>query len=170
MKAVHPLAQLPQWMFLALMVSEGTEVNDPADPGGHTKYGISKRAYPHEDIAALTSERARQLYERDYWLDDKVFLLAPALAYCVFDTNVNSGEAQAVKLLQRILGVPADGELGPATAGAARGRADAVGLEVLVKEYSKARAEFLIGLNKPRFIKGWLARVKRVQTEALTHV
>lgn len=26
---------------------EGGEVNDPRDPGGHTKFGISKRSYPH---------------------------------------------------------------------------------------------------------------------------
>lgn len=158
------------WMFTALMLSEGGEVDDPADAGGHTKYGISKRAYPNEDIAALTPERARQLYEKDYWLDDKLFLLPPALAYCVFDTNVNSGEARCIKLLQRVLGLVEDGELGPVTAGSARGRIDRTGLGELVKEYCKARAEFLIGLNQPRFIKGWLARVKRVQTEALAHV
>ena len=29
---------------------EGGYVNDPKDPGGETKYGVSKRAYPNEDI------------------------------------------------------------------------------------------------------------------------
>ena len=164
------MTNLPMWMVQALLISEGGDVDDPADPGGRTKHGISQRAYPNEDIAAVTPERARVLYERDYWLDDKLFLLAPALAYCVFDCNVNSGEARCVKLLQRVLGLSEDGELGPVTAGSARGRADRTGLSELVKEYSKARAEFLIGLNKPRFIKGWLSRVKRVQAEALTHV
>lgn len=164
------MTELPKWMFDALMVSEGAEVDDPADPGGHTKYGISKRAYPHEDIASLTPERARVLYERDYWLDDKLFLLPPALAYCVFDTNVNSGEARSIKLLQRVLGLQEDGELGPVTAGRVAGRAERIGLDQLVKDYSAARAAFLVALDKPRFIKGWLSRVKRVQTEALAHV
>lgn len=164
------MTELPKWMFDALMVSEGAEVDDPADPGGHTKYGISKRAYPHEDIASLTPERARVLYERDYWLDDKLFLLPPALAYCVFDTNVNSGEARSIKLLQRVLGLAEDGELGPVTARRVAGRAERIGLAQLVKDYSAARAAFLVALDKPRFIKGWLSRVKRVQTEALAHV
>ena len=164
------MTELPKWMFDALMVSEGVEVDDPADPGGHTKYGISKRAYPHEDIAALTPERARVLYERDYWLDDKLFLLPPALAYCTFDTNVHSGEVRSIKLLQRVLGLKEDGELGPVTAGRVAGRAERIGLAQLVKDYSAARAAFLVALDKPRFIKGWLSRVKRVQTEALAHV
>jgi hypothetical protein len=29
---------------------EAGYVNDPQDPGGETKYGVSKRAYPNEDI------------------------------------------------------------------------------------------------------------------------
>ena len=37
---------------------EGGYVNDPDDPGGETKYGISKKAYPDEDIKELTIERA----------------------------------------------------------------------------------------------------------------
>ena len=46
---------------------EGGYVNNPADPGGETKYGISKRAYPKLDIANLTLEQARDIYYRDYY-------------------------------------------------------------------------------------------------------
>ena len=46
---------------------EGGYVNDPTDTGGETKYGISKRAYPDEDIKELTVERAKELYKKDYW-------------------------------------------------------------------------------------------------------
>ncbi len=42
-------------------------VNDPIDPGGETKYGISKRSYPHEDIKHLNLKRAAWLYEQDFW-------------------------------------------------------------------------------------------------------
>ncbi|KWT77357.1 glycosyl hydrolase 108 family protein [Candidatus Magnetominusculus xianensis] len=47
--------------------AEGGYVNDPDDPGGETKYGISKRAYPSLDIKSLTIEDAKRLYRRDYW-------------------------------------------------------------------------------------------------------
>ena len=33
-----------------ILQTEGGYVNDPADPGGETKYGISKKAYPTVDI------------------------------------------------------------------------------------------------------------------------
>ncbi|MBI5843910.1 MAG: hypothetical protein HZB23_04475 [Deltaproteobacteria bacterium] len=48
------------------MAHEGGYVNDPADPGGETRFGISRRAYPNEDIKALTRERAAEIYYRDY--------------------------------------------------------------------------------------------------------
>ena len=53
--------------FEKLIGHEGGYVNDARDPGGETKYGISKRAYPDEDIAGLTLERAKQIYRRDCW-------------------------------------------------------------------------------------------------------
>jgi lysozyme family protein len=37
--------------FKVLIGHEGGYVNDPKDPGGETKYGISKRANPGEDSA-----------------------------------------------------------------------------------------------------------------------
>lgn len=36
--------------FEIIIGHEGGYVNDPRDPGGETRYGISKRAYPNEDI------------------------------------------------------------------------------------------------------------------------
>ena len=46
---------------------EGGEVNDPDDPGGRTKHGISQRSFPHEDIGAMTFERAIELGYEFYW-------------------------------------------------------------------------------------------------------
>jgi lysozyme family protein len=37
--------------FDKLIDHEGGYVNDPKDPGGETKFGISKRQYPTLDIA-----------------------------------------------------------------------------------------------------------------------
>src|SRR5258708_1604696 len=47
---------------------EAGYVNDPADPGGETNMGISRHSYPHEDIKGMTTQRALEIYERDFWL------------------------------------------------------------------------------------------------------
>jgi lysozyme family protein len=45
----------------------GNYSNHPYDRGGETKYGISSRWYPDEDIQNLTRERANAILYRDYW-------------------------------------------------------------------------------------------------------
>ena len=74
---------------------EGHYSNDPDDPGGETKYGISKRAYPNEDIKNLTRERAEVLYKRDYW--DKLDLdkYPQDKAVVLMNVAVNMGVGKA---------------------------------------------------------------------------
>lgn len=108
--------------FAVLMKFEGGYSNDPKDPGGETKYGISKRAYPNEDIANLTEERAKEIYKKDYWDKIKGDSLPAQLRYAVFDAAVNSGVGQAVKWLQAAVGVPEDGKLGSETMKAVKAR------------------------------------------------
>ena len=79
---------------------EGGYVDDPTDSGGETKYGISKRAYPDEDIKALTVERAKELYKRDYWDRFKVDNLPDRIRHIYFDMCVNMGGGRATKILQ----------------------------------------------------------------------
>lgn len=74
---------------------EGGYVNDPDDPGGETKWGISKRAYPDEDITNLTPERAAELYYRDYWVASGCESLPFPMSVVVFDTAVNLGTGRA---------------------------------------------------------------------------
>ena len=42
-----------------VLLHEGGYVHDPKDKGGETNYGISKRAFPNEDIKALTRDLAK---------------------------------------------------------------------------------------------------------------
>lgn len=46
---------------------EGGYVNIPADPGGETNWGISKRAFPNVDIKNLSRTDAIDLYRKYYW-------------------------------------------------------------------------------------------------------
>lgn len=82
--------------FEIVVGAEGGYVNDPQDPGGETKYGISKRVYPSFDIKNLTLEQARGIYFEDYWLKAGCDQIADArLAILVFDCAVNQGVSRA---------------------------------------------------------------------------
>lgn len=94
---------------------EGKYSFDPADPGGETNWGISKRSYPKLDIKNLTREQACDLYRRDFW--DRLDLdnLPIGIANQMLDFAVNSGTGTASRACQRALGVADDGHIGPVT-------------------------------------------------------
>ena len=75
---------------------EGGYVNDPVDPGGETKFGISKRAYPDVNIKDLTREEAAAIYKRDYWDATNCDSFSSDLACVRFDCAVNCGIARAL--------------------------------------------------------------------------
>ena len=77
--------------FTLVVGIEGGLVDDPSDPGGLTKFGISKRAYPDVDIRNLTLDQAKAIYLRDYWNSHKLDLLEYGKALLVFDCAVNGG-------------------------------------------------------------------------------
>ncbi|MBC7454001.1 MAG: hypothetical protein H7335_09885 [Massilia sp.] len=103
--------------FTRLLKNEGGYTNNPADPGGETKWGISKRSYPNVDIKALTQAEAGDIYRRDFWsvLGEDVH---PAIKFQAFDFGVNSGVQTAIRKLQAAIGVADDGHWGPVSASA----------------------------------------------------
>lgn len=138
---------------------EGGYSNHPADPGGETMWGITKRValangYKGE-MRFLPREEAIRIYENEYWLPIKGDSLPFPVAFQLFDTAVNSGPVQAIKLLQRALGVKDDGVLGPITLSAAktRGALD-IGVDFL-------RQRLLFQASLPAFKdfgRGWINR------------
>src|SRR6266404_844773 len=102
-------------MLPLLLSMEGGYVNDPADPGGETNFGISKRSYPNLDIANLTIEQACNIYYTDFWIKNQCSAVPFPLSCYYFDTCVNQGSAAAVHILQQTVGVTQDGVVGPAT-------------------------------------------------------
>jgi lysozyme family protein len=112
-----------------VLEKEGVLSDDSRDPGGLTKYGISKKAYPALDIANLTVADAIAIYRRDYWAAVRGDDLPWAFALPLFDSAVNQGPGAAIRFFQLALGVKVDGNFGPATLAAARavqGTPDAV--------------------------------------------
>lgn len=103
---------------------EGGYVNDPVDAGGETKYGISKRSYPTEDIKNLTEERAIEIYSRDFWNPLNLNSVKDqTTANLIFRFAVHAGQVTAARMLQNCLNtfVPiitllkVDGKIGPRT-------------------------------------------------------
>ena len=147
-----------------VLAEEGGYVNDPADPGGETNFGISKRAYPLWDIAGLTREQAAQLYRRDYWDVLSCEQLPPAIALIVFDAGVNQGPLPAARMLQLALGVPVDGVVGPITLSAAMSQ----GLRILPDLIARRGLRYALTPNVERFGLGWYRRLARCHEEALS--
>ncbi len=136
--------------------SEAGYVNDPKDPGGETKWGISKRSYPTLDIKNLTQADALLIYKRDFWDTVHADELYDGVAYQAFDFAINSGIRQAIKSLQAALGVPADGYWGPVTRAAALALPEAV----QIMRYVAERVDFMRNLSTfSYFGKGWMARM-----------
>lgn len=149
-----------------VLFHEGGYVNDPDDPGGETKYGISKRAYPELDIGALSRDDAIAIYERDYWLPLKLDRFADdGLAHYVGDCAVNHGKGAAARLLQKALGwyvddVTVDGVIGPVTLRAVNAQKPARDLLLaLVAERCFKYREIVAGRPSSRkFLRGWIRR------------
>lgn len=85
---------------------EGGYNNDPDDPGGETKWGISKASYPEEDIKNLDPVRAATIYYEDYWLPSEAYRLPFPLCSVVFDTAVLCGVQRAREWLFEASGDP----------------------------------------------------------------
>ncbi|CAB4144804.1 zliS Lysozyme family protein [uncultured Caudovirales phage] len=134
---------------------EGGYSNDPRDPGGETKYGISKRAYPGEDIPNLTVDRAQAIYRRDYWDRNRCGALPPHMGACVFDAAVNGG--RPIYWLQAAVGAGVDGALGPRTIAAANAFPDKPGA---VAAMLADRIIYLSALGGwVHYNRGWTRRV-----------
>ena len=137
---------------------EGGYSNDAKDPGGETKFGISKRAHPHVDIKNLSLDEAKGIYARDYWHKVHGDKLPWPLSLCVFDAAVNQGPTAAVMLLQKTLAVPQDGLIGPETLKAAAKASK----ETCSRFMAHRAVRYAGNANFSSYGHGWMARLFRV--------
>ncbi len=141
--------------FDRLMGNEGGYTDGKGDPGGETKWGISKRAYPGLDIADLPRDHAKVIYERDFWKRGQMDQYDGAISFQVFDAAVNHGIETAVRMLQRAAGVADDGHIGPVTVAAITSQPVSRILALFIAE----RLWYWTGLsNWPQAGKGWARR------------
>ena len=152
---------------------EGGYVNHPADPGGMTNLGVTKRVWEEwigkpateADMRALTPEMVGPLYKTRYWDAVRGDDLPSGIDLCVFDAAVNAGVGRASKFLQQAVGVTADGQIGPKTVEATTAKpAD----EIVAKFCDLREAHYKSLPTFATFGKGWMRRLTSVESEAQT--
>ena len=162
--------------FIETIDFEGGYVFDPDDPGGETKFGISKRAYPNINIAALTIYSAKVLYFRDYWEACRLNeLFADKISGEIFDTAVNMGRKAAVLIAQRALNflgedLVEDGKIGNKTISALNkwSKKDQRALFICLNGFQFSQYRLITQNNRglTKFTRGWTKRIQQYQVEA----
>lgn len=164
--------------------SEGGYINLPSDPGGETKYGITKEvAKEHgyrNEMEDLPRSKAVEIYYEDYWEKNRLGEIAElneGVAFEIFDASVHLGTVTAVKLFQRSLNVfnkkgeayddiKVDGIIGDNTITAFRSfhssRRQPAGCDVLRKSILGQKASLYVRLAEDNeeletFVYGWIA-------------
>jgi lysozyme family protein len=161
---------------------EGGFSDHPRDRGGPTNLGITLRTLASwqglnfdetteeaktkllADLKALTKREAAEIYRANYWLPMRCGDLPRGVDLMLFDFGVNAGPRTSVKLMQRAVGVTADGSLGPQTLAAAT----ATDAGKLIDALAEARLAYYRSLdNFDVFGAGWSKRTSEVA--ALAH-
>lgn len=146
--------------FERVIGHEGEYSDHPDDPGGATMYGITERvAREHGytgSMRLLTRDQAREIYRTAYWQRAQADQYDPAIGFQLFDAAVNHGIGNAIRFLQRAVGVADDGQVGPVTVAAVR-RLDQADV---IARFNAERLEFYTKLTTwPSFGRGWARRI-----------
>lgn len=107
-----------------ILANEGGFVDDPADAGGVTNFGVTipalsayrGHACTRDDIEALTRDEAAALYAKRYIAGPGYgAILNPGLRAAVVDAGVLFGPDRVTRALQELVRTTADGVFGMAT-------------------------------------------------------
>ena len=149
-----------------IVAREGGFVNDPDDPGGATKHGVTLATLRRlgldltgdgkvgeADLRRLGREQAAEIFVEHYFRRPRIADLPASLHAPVFDMYVNAG-SHAVKVLQRLLNemgadLAIDGAIGALTVAAAH-RAAASDPALLADAYGIARRNYYYALADAR--------------------
>lgn len=153
---------------------EGGFANHPLDKGGATNKGITintfRSFYPDatvEDLKKMTDEQWENIFRAGYWdvwQGDKI--RHQSVANIVVDWAWASGTRTSIKQVQNILGVKADGIVGPKTLGALNN----TNQQELFNDIKAARYRFIEAIiardpSQAVFRKGWQNRINDIHFE-----
>lgn len=155
---------------------EGGFVNHPADPGGMTNLGVTKKVYEEwvghpvneRIMRSLTPQHVKALYKANYWDAVRGDDLPLGLDLCVFDFAVNAGVSRAARYLQLMTGSASDGKIGPNSLRQLQQYVRTHSLIHSIVRYQELRDAYYRKLKTfPTFGKGWLRRVDDIRAAAL---
>lgn len=140
---------------------EGGYSNNPADPGGETMWGITRRTAIRHGYTGmmrlLPRATAAEIYRKEYWDPNHTDSLPEVLRFPVFDATVNSGGREAALWLQRALGLPESGVISAVEIAAC---AKLVNPFPLACRFIAQRLEFQTNLPIwGQFSRGWSRRI-----------
>jgi len=153
---------------------EGGDVNNPHDPGGATRKGVTQHVYtawlqqqgrPLASVFTATDASIQAIYRQFYWSPVRGDDLYDGLDLVVVDSGWGSGPRTAIKWLQQMLAVDADGVFGDETLEAVKAN---WGSPQLIERLCARRMAFFQSLNTWRwFSKGWTWRLNGIHQRAL---
>ncbi len=152
---------------------EGEYSNDPNDPGGPTRLGITyidlarHRGIPKKDawglVKGMSEDECAEIYRKFYWEPIGCDELPVGIDYFIFDSCLLSGNGSGTVWLQRAVGTEADGKIGPKTIAATL----KCNPTVLLAELVERRRRYLKSLKLWRtYSRGWTNRVNKAQKRA----
>ena len=157
---------------------EGGYVDNPADTGGATNFGVIQRTYdqwresrlePPRPVKLIEQGEVAAIYEEDYWLRGECNLLLWPLNLAHFDSYVQHRPKQSREMLQKAINhragtkLTVDAMIGPKTVAASK-RQDPV---ELARSLILERSWFYMGIvirnrTQLEFLKGWRVRMKKL--------
>lgn len=144
--------------FAALVGNEGGYVNNPADPGGATCWGITERVARANGytgaMQSLPQATAKQIAKKVYWDPLHLDEFDARIGFQLLDTNYNGG--YTVKWAQAAAGATVDGSMGPMTIAAIK----ATDPDQFILRFLAYRLKYLTGLKTwATFGRGWTNRI-----------
>lgn len=159
-----------------VFAEEGGYTNDPNDRGGPTNFGITLadlrewRNDPNltaDDVKNMTRAEAQEIYRSRYWNPMQCGDVPNGIDLELFDFGVNAGIRTSVRTLQAVVGVTADGSIGPITLAATK----AGDPHTIIQNFSTRRLDYYRSLpGWVHFGAGWTNRTNSVEQTALRMV
>ncbi len=153
-----------------ILQREGGYVDDPADKGGATQFGITAMAWglysgygrqaTRAEVQTITREQAVEFYRRRYCVNSPFAVVPyePLRVQCI-DSSVLSGNARTIRWLQRVLDVEPTSVLDDRTKAAlVRDRGPLVNRAMVAARVTMMERMVADDPSQAKFREGWIAR------------
>ena len=181
-------------LALNFTLGKNVEGGYTVDQGGPTNHGVTQTNYsqwlhsqglPDRPVAGITEQQVHDFYYNQFWTAanlDKIAPVCPLTTIAVFDFGVNAYWRRSVSVLQGLINVAQDGNIGPRTIAALTAKLASIGSDPAIgstgsdlemsKEYNDLRRGYYNRLvtnhpdnpDYPKDLHGWLNRVNNIDT------